>query len=173
MCLQMAADVSAHAGGSQPSGIQRISEQLFATFFRQCCGSGVFIPDSNFFHHWSRVKKISDPGSASNNLSILTPKNVSKLSEIWSGMFIPGPDLGSCFFTHSGSGVKKAQDPGSATLILDDSKTFVAKEKNSMLFLKKSATKNLPLITWLHTHLLFTWKERNMKLLSVNRLVIK
>jgi hypothetical protein len=31
----------------------------------QCCGSGMFIPDPNFFH----------PGSASKNLSILTQKN--------------------------------------------------------------------------------------------------
>ncbi len=32
------------------------------------------------------------PGSASKNLSILNPI-VTKLSEIWSGMFIPDPDL--------------------------------------------------------------------------------
>jgi hypothetical protein len=32
----------------------------------QCCGSGMLIPDSTFFH--------PDPGSASKNLSILTPK---------------------------------------------------------------------------------------------------
>ncbi len=32
------------------------------------------------------------PGSTSKNLSILTQKNVSKLSEIWSGLFIPDPD---------------------------------------------------------------------------------
>jgi hypothetical protein len=31
----------------------------------QCCGSGMFIPDPNFFH----------PGSESKNLSILTKKN--------------------------------------------------------------------------------------------------
>ncbi len=35
------------------------------------------IPDPNFFH----------PGSASKNLSILTQKIVSKLSEIWSGLY--------------------------------------------------------------------------------------
>ncbi len=40
------------------------------------------IPDHNFLH----------PGSASNNLSIFTPKKlVFKLSEIWSGLFIPHP----------------------------------------------------------------------------------
>ncbi len=36
-------------------------------------------------------KKI--PGSASKNLTILTQKMVSKLSEIWSGMFVTDPDL--------------------------------------------------------------------------------
>jgi hypothetical protein len=51
------------------------------------------IPDPNFFHPGSRVKKI--PGSAftSKNSSILTQKIVSKLSEISSKMFIPNPDL--------------------------------------------------------------------------------
>jgi hypothetical protein len=38
-------------------------------------------------------KKIPDPGSASQNLGIFTQKIDSKLSEIWSGMFIPDPDL--------------------------------------------------------------------------------
>ncbi len=40
------------------------------------------IPDTNFFH----------PISASKNLSILTQKMVSILSEIRSGLFIPDPD---------------------------------------------------------------------------------
>jgi hypothetical protein len=29
--------------------------------FLQFCGSGIFIPDLNFFHPGSRVKKIPDP----------------------------------------------------------------------------------------------------------------
>ncbi len=49
------------------------------------------IPNTNIFHHGSRVKKI--PGSASKNLSIITQKIVSNLSEIWAKMFIPDPDL--------------------------------------------------------------------------------
>jgi hypothetical protein len=44
-----------------------------------CCGSGMFIPDPNVFHLGS---EFFHPGSASNNLSILTPKLVSKISEI-------------------------------------------------------------------------------------------
>jgi hypothetical protein len=39
--------------------------------FYQCCGSGMFISDPNFFH----------PGSTSKNLSILTQNIVSKLSK--------------------------------------------------------------------------------------------
>jgi hypothetical protein len=50
--------------------------------YEQCCGSGMFIPDPNFFQLGTRVKKFPDPGSASKNLSILTQKLVSKLSEI-------------------------------------------------------------------------------------------
>jgi hypothetical protein len=87
----------------------------------QCYGSGMFIPDPNVFHPGSRVIRILDPGSGftSKLFKYFNPKIVSKLSEIWSGMFIPDPDLD--FFTHSGSliqdpGVEKAPDPGSATL---------------------------------------------------------
>ncbi len=64
------------------------------------------IPDPKFFH----------PGSTSKNLSILTQKIVLKLSEIWSGLFIPDPDPD--FLRIPDPGVKKALDPwsGSATL---------------------------------------------------------
>ncbi len=39
-----------------------------------------------------QIFSILDPGSATKNLSILTQKIVSKISEIWSGSFIPDPD---------------------------------------------------------------------------------
>ncbi len=44
-----------------------------------------------FFHPGSRVKNIPHPGSGSTskNSSILIQKIISKLSEIWFGMFIP------------------------------------------------------------------------------------
>jgi hypothetical protein len=60
----------------------------------QFCGSGIFIPDRNFFHPQSGDPNFfyPDPGSASKDLSILTQKMVSKLLEIWSGFFIPYPD---------------------------------------------------------------------------------
>ncbi len=47
-------------------------------------GSEFFHPRSKFFP--------TDRWSASNNLSILTQKYVSNLSEIWFGLFIPDPD---------------------------------------------------------------------------------
>ncbi len=57
----------------------------------------VVYPGSQFSHLVSRVKKIPSPGStsASKNRSNFNPKNCfySKLSEIWSGMLIPDPDL--------------------------------------------------------------------------------
>jgi hypothetical protein len=49
---------------------------------KQCCGSGMFIPDPNFFHPGSRAKKIPGSASASKNYSILTQKILSKFSEI-------------------------------------------------------------------------------------------
>ncbi len=79
----------------------------------QCCGSGMFprIPDRNFFHPGSQIRFFSIPqiGSASKNVSILTQRIVSKLSEIWyrTGCssritdFLPIPD----------PGVKKTPDP--------------------------------------------------------------
>ncbi len=77
-------------------------------------GSEFFHPGSEFFPSRIRLCSIPDPGSASENLSISTPKMVSKLSEIRFGMFIPDPD----FLPIPDPGVKKAPDPGSATLQL-------------------------------------------------------
>ncbi len=56
----------------------------FSLALKQWCGSGMFIPDLNFFHPCSRIP---DP-----HQRILTPKIVSKLSEIWSRLFILDPD---------------------------------------------------------------------------------
>ncbi len=63
---------------------------------------------SEFFHPGSRVKKIPDPGSG----FAAQTKKISKLLKIWSGMFIPDPDLD--FFTYPGSqiqGSKKHRIP--------------------------------------------------------------
>ncbi len=52
---------------------------------KQCCGSGMFIPDpgSQFFHPGSQIQGQKDFGSASKNLSNLNLKQiVSKISEI-------------------------------------------------------------------------------------------
>jgi hypothetical protein len=55
---------------------------------RQCCGSGMFVLDPNFSIPYPNL---FHPGSASKNLSLLSQKFVSKLSEICSGLFIPDP----------------------------------------------------------------------------------
>ncbi len=74
-------------------------------------------PWSEFFQSRFRNKelKCKCPG---NKKSILTQKIVSKLSEIWSGLFIrdPFPDFYS--FLIPDPGVKKVPDPGSASLSL-------------------------------------------------------
>ncbi len=41
----------------------------------QCCRSGMFILDPTFFDPRSRIRSFFHSGSASKNLSILTPKN--------------------------------------------------------------------------------------------------
>ncbi len=46
-------------------------------------------------------------------LSILTQKIVSKVSEIWSGMFIPDPNVNFLPIPDPRPRVKKAPDPGS------------------------------------------------------------
>ncbi len=65
---------------------------------------------------WIRIFFIPDSGTTSENLSILPQKIDSKLSEIWSGLFIPDRDPD--FLPVPDPGVKKALFPGSATLLL-------------------------------------------------------
>ncbi len=64
----------------------------------QCCGSGRFISDPNFSipDPGSRVKKMrrSQIRIRIKDSIIFTEQIVSKLSEIWSKMFIPDPDPG-------------------------------------------------------------------------------
>ncbi len=76
-------------------------------------------PGSDFFPSRIRIFSFPDPhiflpGSASKNLSILTLKSISKLLEIWSGLFF-------LFFYPSrilDPGVKKAPYPGSGSATL-------------------------------------------------------
>jgi hypothetical protein len=75
---------------------------------RQCCGSGMIIPDPNLsIRIRNRIKEV-----------FLTQKMVFKLLEILSGIFIPDPDPD--FLPIPDPGVKKAPDPGSgsATLVI-------------------------------------------------------
>jgi hypothetical protein len=77
-------------------------------------------PDTNFLQPGFRIQDQKDPGSAaaSKSLSILTQKSVPKISEIWSGMFIPDPDLTFYQSRIRNPGVKKAPDPGSGSATL-------------------------------------------------------
>ncbi len=70
-------------------------------------------------YHGSRIRIFSIPDLGSKRfripdshqrISILTQKIVSKLSEIWSGLFIPDPDPD--FLPIPDPGVKNAPDPG-------------------------------------------------------------
>ena len=92
--------------------------QEYMISLKQCCRSGMFIPDLTFFHHGSRIRTVSipDPGS-SKNLSILTPKKskkkVYKLLKIWSGLFIPDTDADFLPILDPGSRCQKGPNPGS------------------------------------------------------------
>ncbi len=73
--------------GMYTPGYCSFADPLFLLY----TGSGIRI-----YHPGSRIIKILVPGSgsASKNLNIFNPKkNVSKLSEKWSGMFVPDPDF--------------------------------------------------------------------------------
>jgi hypothetical protein len=55
--------------------LHRIGYLVYVTK-NQCCGSGMFTPDTEFFTEFrSMVKKAPDPGSLTNNLSILNTDN--------------------------------------------------------------------------------------------------
>ncbi len=80
------------------------------------------IPDPNFFH----------PGSASKNSCMLTQKMVSKLSEIWSVLFIPNPDHDFLPIPDPGSRGRKGtgsriRDSGSATLVKERRREVTAR----------------------------------------------
>ncbi len=92
----------------------------------------MFIPDK-YFQYFSipdprsKVKNIPDPGSASKIFVFLTQKIVSKLSEIWSGMF--NPDHRSririlIFLPTPDPVVKKTPDPGSGSATLFSNNRF-------------------------------------------------
>ena len=90
-----------------PSRIQDTGSKFFPSW----------IPDPRFEFFPSQVL---DPGCISKNLSILTKKMVSQLSEIWSRFSIPDPDPGSesWLFTYprsriQGSKRQRIPDPGS------------------------------------------------------------
>ncbi len=90
-------------------------------------------PGSEFFPSKTQGQKDPGFGPAAKNLSILTQKIVSKLSKIWSGLFIPDPDPDPDFYPSRipDPGVKKAPNPGSgsATLLANYS-VPLATEKN-------------------------------------------
>jgi hypothetical protein len=83
-------------------------------FKNNSVATGMFIPDQNFFHPGSIGPKIPGSGIRNKEFKYFHPKIVSKLSEIWSGMFIADPGLD--FLPIPDLGVKKAWDPGFATL---------------------------------------------------------
>ncbi len=99
-------------------------------------------PGSKFFASWIPDPKseffpsrMLDPGFASKNLSILTKKMVSQLSEIWSGFSILDPDPGSesQLFTYPGSrswipDPESRGQKGTGTLISDPGSGFATLE---------------------------------------------
>jgi hypothetical protein len=86
-------------------------------------------PGSDFFPYRIRIVSIPDPGSASKNLSILTPKNQFlsyRKYDPGCSSRIPDPDAD--FLPIPDPGVKKAPDPGSGSATLFK---FSSKVKNT------------------------------------------
>jgi hypothetical protein len=90
------------------------------------------------------IFSIPYPGYASKNLTILTQKMVSKLSEIWFGLCIPDPvpDFLPILDPRSriqGSKRHRIPDPGSGSATLIE----IIFKKTENLFLKKSGGKKI------------------------------
>ncbi len=111
----MSIDTLKYLYKAAPLGLSQRKWRAYA----QCCGSGMFIPDPNFFHPWTAAK------------NILTQKIDSKLSEIWYGLFILDPESVSWFFTHPGSQIlgskrRRISYPGSRIWIRNTAYTCCA-----------------------------------------------
>ncbi len=76
----------------------------------QCCGSGIFIPDPNFFHPGSRVKKIPDPWAGSRirlrikEFKYFQPKKLFLSSQKYDPEC--SSRIGIWFFSHPGSRIQ-------------------------------------------------------------------
>ncbi len=68
------------------------------------------VADPNFFHPGSRIRI--------EEFKYFNPKIVSKLLELWSGLFIPDPDPDFLPIPDPGSRGKKGPGSGSATLLM-------------------------------------------------------
>ena len=110
-----------------PSQIQDTGSKFFPSW----------IPDPRFEFFPSRVL---DPGCISKNLSILTKKMVSQLSEIWSRFSMPDPDpgSGSGLFTYPRSqswitDPESRDQKGNGSLIPDPGSGFATLEISGLL----------------------------------------
>jgi hypothetical protein len=74
-----------------------IWKEPFFLMFAQSCGSGMFIPNPNFFHHGSEFFPsriwIFSSRIRIKEFKFFNQKMVSKLLEIWFRLFIPDPGV--------------------------------------------------------------------------------
>ncbi len=113
----------------------------------ECFPSQIQDTGSNFFSSWipdPRLEffpsRVLDPGCISKNLSILTKKMVSQLSEIWSRFSILDPDPGSAswLFTYPRSrswipDLESMDQKGNGSLIPDPGSGFATLEISGLL----------------------------------------
>jgi hypothetical protein len=92
-----------HATGHPIKWVKKTLSTMLKSKKSLLSGSGMFNSDPGYN---SRIRKILDPAPA----SVVTPKIVTKLSKIYSGIFISDPDTGSLIFL-------TIPNPGSATLL--------------------------------------------------------
>ncbi len=127
------------------------------------------IPDPTFFHPESRIRtaSIPDPGSASKNLSILTPKKTKKWF-LSSRKYDPGclsriPDPDADFYPSRipDPGVKKALDPGSRIRIRNTGDPDERLKKGGKTKRKQSEKSGESI--WIFTTNIMRKRKKNMK----------
>ncbi len=92
-----------HHGGSETLGTVLLFFGIILYPSPQCCGSGMFIPDPNFFHprSWIRIFSVLDSGSASKNFKYFNIKNC--FQALGNMIRVVQSGSGSWFFFHPGS----------------------------------------------------------------------
>jgi hypothetical protein len=95
-----------------PGEVRTQNIEVMCSTSRQCCGSGMSIPDPTFPipETGSRVDKIPDPEPDQRIYVFLTQGTNTKFSKISSAMFIPDAGSWIWIFFHPGSRIQRSRN---------------------------------------------------------------